>query len=143
MVDDFTKNLIIYDYKRLTFAGITGEMKESLSNTGILIKNNYSDLEVSPIQLQPKRDFLALFGFNPVLDITIDQYSPLESSIVGYALDKDKLFKKIGKISDLIGFKYHKKQNPEVAQTWKDEFEIEKNTYYSCETIANTIKQPL
>jgi len=143
MEDDFRKNLIIYEHKELTFAGITGEMKKSLSNAGLLIKNKYSDTEVAPIKLQSKRDFLALFVHNPVLDITLDQYSPLENSIVGYALNKGGLVKRMEEIAKIIGFAHHRKQNPEVAQTWGNEFEIEKSTYYFCEKIANAIKQPL
>ena len=143
MEDNFVKNLIIYEHKKLIFAGVVGMMKENLSNAGPLIKNKYSDIEVSPIQFQPRRDFLALFGYNPVLDITLDQYSPLENSIVGYALNKDGLLKRMSEISTLIEFVPYPKQDPRVKLTWEKEFEIEKSMYSSCETIAKAIKQPL
>jgi len=144
MKDRFRRDAIIYEHQRLTFAGIAGQMmNQELSAAGQLIRSKCLETEVSPIQLQPRRDFLALFGFSPPLDITLDQYSPLENSIVGYALDRTRLIERMQDIADIIGFTPHSKQDLAIAETWRREFEIEKQTYFWCEQISEHLGQPL
>lgn len=139
----FIKGLILYEYKELVFAGITGTMERELYKTGPLISAQYPNIEVSPIQFQSKRRFLALFGDNPTLDITLDQYNPIENSMVGYALNKRRLIGRMGWLSKLIGFVPHQKQDLTVAQTWEREFEIERAGYASYEKLSSLTKQPL
>lgn len=144
MEDRFRRDIIIYEHQRLIFAGIAGQMmNQELSNADQIIRLKYPEMEVSPIQLQPGRDFLALFEFSLPLDITLDQYSPLENSIVGYALNRTRLIEQMEGIAEVIGFTSHYRQDLVVAETWRREFEIEKGTYFLCEQISRYLNQSL
>jgi hypothetical protein len=143
MEKSLERSIIFYECGKMVFAGVTGAMKRKLDSASALIQTQYSSMEIAPVQLQRGRDFLAIFGFNPALDITIDQYSPAENSIVGYALDRERLVERMEGIAKLIGFIPNLSQSKKVAQTWRQELEIEKVNYTMCETLADVVKEPL
>ena len=139
----FESRLVVYKYKQLVVAGVTGTIERKLSHIGPLINERYPDMEIARVQCQPERDFLAMFIFDPPRDITIAQGGVDESLIVGYALDQKELTETIKGIARTIGFIPHRTLDSKVAQIWKREFELEKRTYDSCITISQHFQKSL
>lgn len=143
MVNEFRDRVAIYEHERLVFAGVAGTMERKLEDVGSELHKRFSNIEIAPLQPQRGRDFLPIMEFETPLDITLDQYNPVENSIVIYGLNKPRILETMEEISSLGGFVPHNPQSHDVRQTWQKELEIEKRTYEMCEQIASALHQPL
>ncbi|MEK6945381.1 MAG: hypothetical protein AABW63_01155 [Nanoarchaeota archaeon] len=153
MDDEFQRNIVFYEHKRLVVAGTTGTMEERLIEVEDQIMKGCWPIEVAPSRIEPDRLFKALFKFNPKtlkpeFDITIDQYDSIHqsnftnNSIVGYGLDKPRLAEAIEEVAKAVGFVSYPVEKP-VKKTWSREFEIEKEGYKMLEELVNLSKIPI
>ncbi|PIN89994.1 hypothetical protein COU57_04750 [Candidatus Pacearchaeota archaeon CG10_big_fil_rev_8_21_14_0_10_32_14] len=129
----------IFEHERLTMIGIAGTTSTPLNDIEELIRKRYDSAEIAEVQNHEKRDFLATFFTDPVIDLTFDQSNKTDTGIIAYSLNKQTLSKIIDDIASSISFVPYENQPP----YWESGFEIEKLTYGKSELISQVLHQPL
>ena len=139
MDEDFGSRYFLRQHKNLVMIALMGNMERQLSQIDSIIKHKYPQIELAPVQHQskPKRNLLAMFMYNPLLDITIDQLDGLgrESVIVGYSFGKEGLIDVVRGITKEIGFIPRDIDDPNSKQ-WETEFKVERMAYDSYGVIS-------
>jgi len=129
-----------YDHKNLSVMGVKGMLETSLDEAGIII-NIQREIEIAPVKKESGRDFLALIRTDsPVMDLTMAQYGLGETSIVGYSLNKKKLYETMRDMVDATGINLDNEADSEFTNTIGSEFPIEIKAYNRCVRISNSLK---
>ena len=143
MNETFSSNLFVKSYKRLVIVGLTGSMHGELDKVEPFIMHGCPGMEIAPIQHKIGRDSLAMFAFDPTLDIKVEQYSFRSNVIIGYSLDWSKLTKTIEQLAESISFLPHQKRSTLLGQSLEGELKNEMANYHKSEEISNHISEQL
>lgn len=133
-------------FKNFYAIGVIGICDSPLENWSNYLNN--STFEFFPIKNEKYRDFLAVFSFNPILDISVAHYHKnKETSIVSYGLDEEKSRKIVDELAERASLI---KIIPSISFVNQISMEVEKlnvPTYLLCEEIAvktgNTLEKIL
>lgn len=126
-------NVVVWQYEDMSVLGVLGRLEKSLEDVAL-----YQDkfIEFAPIKKEPKRDFLAVFYFNPPTDFTILKYPDGNASIVTYGLDKAGSIKLVNNISKFCSFQARYPDEEFINTIGSEVATFEVSSYMNCKEAA-------
>jgi len=124
-----------WDHGRLSILGYLGRHVGDLKD----IVRSDREMEVSRVIRQKERDFLAAFCFDPVADITIDRLDNMETSVIMYGIDGDRMMELGMELTGSPGFETRPPslRSDFVRTITRESFAVESLTYDAVAMVSS------